>query len=281
MGGGRRHRRAGEPADLRARRAADVAAVHGEVGRRPADRGGVPARELADHLRRPGARAAARPAGRRTTRASSSPSRTRWWSGCGSSVARWSTSSSRTRVTASRATRTRCGRTGSRASGSSAISCRLKLTSLHGVATRPCGPPGPPAASRPSTPSRVALLQVASCSPASSPRSAGRCAARCTPPPTTCATPPWLLPARVRRARRLLPRVRARLDADPRRLGHRDLLPRGAPCRDGLDAREVRPGWGLDAGGARRRGEARGNHGRGAWSPPRCCSRRGSRPSPA
>ena len=72
------------------------------------------------------------------------------------------------------------------------------------------------------------------------------------------------LHARLRRARRLLPRLRVRLDAHPRRLGPPHLVSGCAAGRDGLDAGEVHPGRRVDAGRARRCRAARGNHGRRA-----------------
>ena len=107
-----RHRRPVEPADVRPRGAAAMGALHGEVGRRSRHRGRLPARALADHVRRPGARGAARDPGSEGPARRARPSPTRWSSGCASSAARSSTRSSRTRATASRATRTRSAATG-------------------------------------------------------------------------------------------------------------------------------------------------------------------------
>ena len=72
------------------------------------------------------------------------------------------------------------------------------------------------------------------------------------------------------------------LDPHPRRLGHQDRLPRRAAGRDGLDAREVRPGRRLDTGRADGGAAA---HGRGDRDGDACsrrsCSRRCCRRSRA
>ena len=119
---GGRHRRPVESVHVRACGAAAVDALHGGVGRRSGHRGRLPARALADHVRRPGARRAARDPGSEGSAGREGRVRPDGRRGCASSGARSSTRSSRTRATDSPATRTRSAPTGSRATGSSGIS---------------------------------------------------------------------------------------------------------------------------------------------------------------
>ena len=66
-----------------------------------------------------------------------------------------------------------------------------------------------------------------------------------------------VLRARLHRAGRVLPRLRLRLDAHPRRLGHPHAVSGSVARRDGLDAREVSARWRLGACGPCRRRAAR------------------------